>query len=191
MMIFVSFKCYVVTWTQIQELHNRKMNFRCLSCHLLRIHLVLIVTSSVWSASIANRASAPNFDLLANGSVKEEQMMSQIEWSKKESQVTKERLHVVDQLLLDDADEPLSSGATNLPETFPTAENVAPGRTDSTRFRLQEVTGARHDASGIGDEGDTGLMQVQSVDFRRYSFMRTEVIRHCAGGILGGGGADL
>jgi hypothetical protein len=109
---------------------------------------------------IANTASGLDLDLLANGSDEQEQRKPQLEWSKKETEVTKGGLQVLDHVILGDADDLLSSGAASVPETFPTAENLVPGQTDSAGVELQEVTGVGKDVGRSGEEVDAELMQV-------------------------------
>jgi hypothetical protein len=140
-----------------------KINIRFPVSLLLRINLLLILTSSVLTVPIANRASGPNFHLLANGSDGEEQTISQFQWSQKEAEVTKARMQVLDHLILGDADDLLSSGAANLPDSFPTAESLVPGQTDSATVQLQEATGTREDVGHTGDQGNADLMQVCAV----------------------------
>jgi hypothetical protein len=137
-----------------------RINIRPPIRQLLRINVMLILTSSVRTTPIAHTASGLNFDLLANVSEEKEQMKPQLEWSKKETQVTKGGLQLLDHVFLGDADDLLSSGAANLPETLPSGENLAPGQTDSAGLELQEVTGVGEDVGRTSDEVDAELMQV-------------------------------
>lgn len=121
---------------------------------------MLILTSVVRTVPLGNTASGLNFDLLANVSDEQEQVKPQLEWSKKETEVTKRGLQLLDHVILGDADDLLSSGAASLPETFPTAENLVPGQTDNAGVELQEVTGVDEDVGRTGDEVDAELMQV-------------------------------
>lgn len=138
-----------------------KINIRLRIRQLLRINLMLMLTSSVRTVPIANGASGRSFDLLANASDEQERMKPQQEWSNKETEVTEEGLQVLDHVILGDADDLLSSGAANLPETFPTAENLVPGQTDRSRVELQEVHRVGEDVGRTGDETDAELMQVR------------------------------
>jgi hypothetical protein len=137
-----------------------KINIRLLIRQLLRINFMLILTSSVRAVPVANRASGINFDLLANASDEQGQKKQQLEWRNKEIDVPKEGLQLLDHVILGDADDLLSSGAANLPETFPTTENLIPGHTDGARVELQEVTRIGEDVGRTGDETDAELMQV-------------------------------
>jgi hypothetical protein len=130
-----------------------KKNVRFPIRQLLRIHFLLLLTSSVRTVPITNTASGLNFDFLANVSDKKEQIKQELEWSKKDTEPTKERLHILDQLILGDAEDLLSSGADNLPETSPTAGGLVPGQTDSTSVELQELT-------PVSEDVDAELMQV-------------------------------
>jgi hypothetical protein len=150
-----------LTWTNKTIIFKTmKINVRLPIRQLLRINFMLLLTSSVRAVPIANSASGLSFDLLANASDEQEQMKPQLEWSSKEAEVTKEGLQVLDHVILGDADDLLSSGAANLPETFPTAENLVPGHTDGSRFELQEVTRVGEDVGRTGVETVAELMQV-------------------------------
>jgi hypothetical protein len=137
-----------------------KIKIRSPVRQLLRINFMLILTSSVRTVPVANTPSGLNLSLLANASEEQEQVKPRLEWSKKETEVTKEGLQVLDQVILGDADDLLSSGAANLPETFPTAGNLVPGQTNSAGVELQEVTGVGEDVGRTGDAVDADLMQV-------------------------------
>jgi hypothetical protein len=168
MVIFLQFKCYVVTWRDnSNNFMTMKINIHIPKCQLPRIYLAMLLTNSVLAVPIANRAPGPNLHILANGSGEEEQTISQFEWSHKETQVTKEGRRVLDHLIRGDSEGLLSSGAANLPDTFPATENLVPGQTDSATDQLQEVTGTSEDVGHTGHEANTKLMQVWSLYYRQ------------------------
>ncbi|PNF33325.1 hypothetical protein B7P43_G07748 [Cryptotermes secundus] len=147
-----------------------KINIRSPIRQLLRINVMLILTSAVRTVPIGTTAPGLNFDLLANGSDEQEQKKLQLEWIKKETEMTQGGLQV-----LGDAHDLLSSGVTSLPDTFPTVENLVSDETNSAGVELQEVTEVGEDVGRPGDEVDAELMQVrqrlQKLDFY-FEFLR-------------------
>jgi hypothetical protein len=126
---------------------------------LLRIHFILILTISVRSAPIASTASHLHISFLPNVSYNEEQMKQELEGNKKTAELTKDGLHVLDELILGETDGLFSSGA-NLLDVSPTTDDLVPGQPKSTRVDFEEVTPVSKDPYLPGDTADAELLQV-------------------------------
>jgi hypothetical protein len=128
---------------------------------LLRIHFVLILTSSVRTAPTANSESRLHLNFLPKVSDSEEQMIQEL-GGNKTAELTKDELQVLDELILDEADGLLSSGA-NLLEVSPTTEDLVPDQPNNTRVDFEEVTAFSKDLDFGGATVDAELMQVLTV----------------------------
>lgn len=129
---------------------------------LLRLYLILILTNSVRTAPIEKSALGLDFDFLPNVSDNGEQIKQEVEGNTKKAELTKDRLQVLDELILDDADGLLSSGS-NLLEVSPTTEDLVPAQPNNPKADYEEVTAVSKDLDLVGATVDAELIQVVPV----------------------------
>jgi hypothetical protein len=126
-------------------------------CHqLLQTQVLLFLVTAVQTAPVTD-PSALKFDPLTNLTDSEKQIKHEMDWTKTAKAVATEELQVLDQLIIDDADRRLSSGA-NFTETSAAVEGVYPGH-----LLLEEVTQASKGLDTTSGTADVEVIQVDQV----------------------------
>jgi hypothetical protein len=153
----------------------------CVFCHqLLKTHVVLILISTVRTVPIAN-SSALNYGPLTNASDSAKEAEHELQCNNEATDVAKEALQVLDQLIIEDAELRLSSG-TNFTEMSPTTDDLVP-----SQLMPEEMTQVKKELDTISDTVDAEIFQVQFASFSETSVVRILGVRYCLRGGAGRG----
>lgn len=135
-----------------------------------------MLISSVRTVPIAN-PSAVNYGSVTNVSDSAKQIKHELDCDQEAPDVAKEELQVLDQLIVDDAERRLSSGA-NLTEISPTTEDLVPGQLNSGQLLHEEMVSVKKELDTTNDTVNAEMIQVLFACSRYDCVVRTAGVRY-------------